>query len=564
MRGLGPRGVVYARRGVPPGAGALMIVWLFTSALGTTAIPHRPVAAAAPPPAAAAPPVTAVAPPVAPPSLAAPLALTIPSAGPLLTPAITLPVDLGLQLITPGCSDVGGLDSPYLGYDGTFDGAGDDITGAVRTSQLSTEQAMGLTATFIPVYWSKFEPNGPTDASNDTAGTWAELDAAVILAHSDGLTPWINVVVGGSAGGPPSWAGERVTGSSAPQNMDALVNFVVKLQHRYMPGGSLATAQKWGQCYGVRAWELDSEPSTDRGTGKGTTWAGEAGDYAEFVVKAAIALHAFDPLALALAPAIADGAARPSGTATTSWVDDVLAASHNGDYSAAYAAAGRQYVPGPFIDAVSFHSSELLDCASPQNSHCMVTDAHDDIAKVFDNPAYMSQPGSSYAAKTRWWCTACDYDVGVMDPAVGFRADWVVQWMARAFADGITKLTAMNCSDSTAEQAAVATWVSLFHNVPFPFRDVTAQLGYDPTQVSIFRWTSPVDGHWIYVAWAANNGNGTTTVALPVRFDTPFLVDLTNTRSLAHPSGGKVTLTLSQGAPFSAPTFLVDGLPGAP
>ncbi|HEY0076606.1 MAG TPA: hypothetical protein VGB77_21125, partial [Abditibacteriaceae bacterium] len=154
--------------------------------------------------------------------------------------------------------DLAGFDSPYLGHTGSWDGKGGGMGGSSKISDLEKERNMGLRWTFMPVYWSVMEPNRAVDLSRETPPAWQSLDAFVIEAQKRGLNILMQApVIGGNAGGPPSWAGRREPGKSAPANMQAAANFAGKLAKRYCPGGTLATQQGWGQKSGVRAWELD-------------------------------------------------------------------------------------------------------------------------------------------------------------------------------------------------------------------------------------------------------------------------------------------------------------------
>ena len=179
--------------------------------------------------------------------------------------------------------ELDGFDSPYLGHTGSWDGKGGALWGSSKIPDLDKEVSMGLRWTFMPVYWSALEPDGPVDLSTTTPSAWRELDAFVIDAEKRRLNILMQApVVGGNAGGPPGWAGRREPGKSAPADMEAAAAFAGKLAERYAPGGTLSTAQGWGRRYGVRAWELDNEPESYR-----THWQDQAGDYAEFATKVA-------------------------------------------------------------------------------------------------------------------------------------------------------------------------------------------------------------------------------------------------------------------------------------
>ena len=155
------------------------------------------------------------------------------------------------------------------------------------------EVSMGLRWTFMPVYWSVLEPDGPVDLSTITPPAWRELDTFVIEAQKHRLNILMQApVVGGNAGGPPGWAGRREPGKSAPADMEAAAAFAGKLAGRYAPGGTLSIAQGWGRRYGVRAWELDNEPESYL-----THWKDQAGDYAEFATKVTARIKQVDPRA---------------------------------------------------------------------------------------------------------------------------------------------------------------------------------------------------------------------------------------------------------------------------
>ena len=82
--------------------------------------------------------------------------------------------------------ELDGFESPYLGHTGSWDGKGGGLWGSSKTPDLDKEVGMGLRWTFMPVYWSVLEPDGPVDLSTTTpdglAGTrW--------LCHRGSKTP---------------------------------------------------------------------------------------------------------------------------------------------------------------------------------------------------------------------------------------------------------------------------------------------------------------------------------------------------------------------------------------
>lgn len=52
-----------------------------------------------------------------------------------------------------------------------------------RCSELEKEAGMGLRWTFMPVYWSTMEPEGPVDLSREIPPGWQALDPFVIEAR---------------------------------------------------------------------------------------------------------------------------------------------------------------------------------------------------------------------------------------------------------------------------------------------------------------------------------------------------------------------------------------------
>ena len=106
--------------------------------------------------------------------------------------------------------ELDGFESPYLGHTGSWDGKGGKMWGGSKVPDLEKEAGMGLRWTFMPVYWSAMEPEGPINPDREVPPAWRALDAFVIEAQERRLNVLMQApVVGGNAGGPPAWAGRR-------------------------------------------------------------------------------------------------------------------------------------------------------------------------------------------------------------------------------------------------------------------------------------------------------------------------------------------------------------------
>ncbi|MGH7967134.1 MAG: cellulase family glycosylhydrolase, partial [Limisphaerales bacterium] len=312
----------------------------------------------------------------------------------------------------------GGLahfDSPYLGHTGSWDGKGGAMFGHSKTPDLDIERDMGLHWTFMPVYWRALERDGPVDLDSGTPAEWQELDGFVIAAQKRGLNILMQApVMGGNAGGPPKWAGQLKSGRSAPTNMAAAAAFAGKLAARYCPGGTLARQQKWGDHYGVRAWELDNEPESYL-----TSWKNQAHEYAEFVTKAAAAIKKLDPQAVIVCPGMA------GGEHGLPWLEQALAPGKD--------PSGGLSI-GPVTDVVSFHCYEGLETAILRKDRTIEQDLMD-VRAVFRKGG-RAAPGFEYAPKQDFWHTEGNFDfLGVLSKQR--RAAWRFQFFTRAFAAGI-------------------------------------------------------------------------------------------------------------------------------
>jgi hypothetical protein len=450
----------------------------------------------------------------------------------------------------PRNTDLPNFDSPYLGHTGSWDGKGGQADGTSKAADIANEVAMGLHWTFMAVYWSALEPNGPTDGNQQGAHPWAELDDFVALAHQNHMNVLMQApVVGGNAGGPPAWAGTRVSGDSAPVNMQALANFAAKLVERYKPCGSLARERHWSDGYGVRAWEFDNEPSSYE-----VNWGSIPDDYAEAFTKVAAAIHGADRFALAIAPAMAN----PTTSGAHTFMNAILDKGVQGA-SPQYLAEHKNYAVGPSIDVVSFHVYELLDGAfnGADFNSTRVENEFNAIRSEVNVAKYEHQAGFPYAPKREFWHTEGGLDFLGFEPVnVGIKANWVIQFMARGFGAGLTRLVLMDAHQVPDEMVSIHTFDTLLPD-PHSLREVTKQLGYDPSVVHVYRATDPKTGKWIYVAWAENQTT-TTSVLLPVRGKAATKVARDGTKSDAPVVSHKVALQLLGLTPFSEPVFLVE------
>ena len=453
--------------------------------------------------------------------------------------------------MVPPVSDVPGFDSPFLGHTGSIDGRGGTADSDNRVPEMDAEVAMGLQWTFGPIYWSAFEPDGPTTPDDDSSGAWANYDQFVRDARERGL----NILaqgpdVGGNAGGPPEWAGSRAEGTSAPADMDALIDFAGKLVERYRPCGTLAQEEGWTDGYGIRVWEIDNEPDSYL-----TNWREVADDYAEFVVRVSQRIKSIDPTALVAGPAIAS----PTGEDQQHFLHAIL---DKGVQAAsdAYIEAGIEYAVGPHVDIVTFHNYEFHDSILCMCDNTIVPE-HEAIRDTW--MAYADQPGFEFdAGALTFWHTEGGYDFALDEPAgFGRREFWFIQWFTRAFTSGVQRVTVQDQHRSPASQAAVRTMLTLLPD-PHPMEDVTEDLGYDRESAHIHRVERASDGGWTYIAYAENQTAG-TTVELPVR-GPAALVTTTGDVTPLDVVDGMVVVDLPGLTLFSEPYFVVELTPDAP
>jgi hypothetical protein len=441
--------------------------------------------------------------------------------------------------------ELDGFDSPYLGHTGSWDGKGGAMWGGSKVPDLDKEVEMGLRWTFMPVHWNEMEPRGPVDLSKTVPPAWKELDAFVIEAEKRKLNILLQgPVVGGNAGGPPAWAGRREPGKSAPKNMEAAAAFAGKLASRYMPGGVLSSKQGWGRRYGIRAWELDNEPDSYR-----THWDGQAGDYAEFVTKAAAQIKRADPRAMVLAPATAGGFAIP-------WIEATLDARRL-QGSPDYRRAAIPHSIGPAADGVSFHIYEGLAVVfgDPDSS---VERLLKRLCGVFDRWE-LRIPGFQYTRKREYWHTEGNYDfIGWL--SADRRAAWRIQFFTRAFAAGLRKVCVMDASER--ERAAVRGFIRTLPH-PLPIRSADADVKVISGQATSFVHLDgdrPEAGR-VWVLWAVA-GTGTARVSVPVIAGSAHAIGVDGVGTRCRPANGQLTVDLKGDATF-APPVLVEDRPAA-
>ncbi|HEV2391783.1 MAG TPA: hypothetical protein VG146_05400 [Verrucomicrobiae bacterium] len=438
----------------------------------------------------------------------------------------------------------GGLDgfaSPYLGHTGSWDGKGGGIFGTSKIPDLEVERAMGLRWTFMPVHWRAMEPDGPVNLARDTPAAWRALDAFVIAAHERGLNILMQApVVGGNAGGPPKWASRREPGKSASANMEAAADFAAKLASRYSPRGTLARNQGWTG-YGVRAWELDNEPESYR-----TSWKGQAGDYAEFVTKAAARIKQVDPQVLILTPAIAGG-----GHALK-WVAKALDAQGLAG-SPAFRHNGVPYSIGRPTDVVSFHCYEGLETAFSKDGWTIERD-FDDLRSVFQKWEKQS-PQFSYDRKEEYWQTEGNYDfLGVLSKER--RAAWRFQFFTRAFAAGIRKVMVMDASKP--EQSAVRAYVRVLPN-PFPMLLATKEISIAHGQAVAFIHADSTESNArrVWIVWALA-GTGDAIVDIPARAESAQIVFLDGHSEKVDATSQRIRLKLKGDLKMPPPVLVVE------
>ena len=438
--------------------------------------------------------------------------------------------------------ELDGFESPYLGHTGSWDGKGGGLWGGSKLPDLDKEVEMGLRWTFMPVYWSAMEPEGPVDLSYEVPSAWRALDGFVMAAKERGLNILMQApVVGGNGGGPPAWAGRREKGKSAPLEMRALAEFAGKLARRYCPGGTLAAEQGWGTRYGVRAWELDNEPEMYR-----THWKGQAADYAEFVTLATAQIKAADPKALIVAPGLA------SGKHGLAWLEAALDPAAMAG-SPVFRAQGQPYSIGPVIDVVSLHNYEGLDSAFSGEPRT-VGQVLEDVRAVFEAGEERA-PNFTYPRKQEYWHTEGNYDfLGVL--SAERRAAWRVQFYTRAFAAGLRKVCVMDAS--ARERVAVRAYIKVLP-WPFPMEPADGDVKVRRGRVAAFRHPDgePDEGGQVWILWAIA-GTGEAEAEVPVRHERVLLVQVDGSESIRTNGGPWLALELKGDRKMAPPVMVVD------
>jgi len=428
-------------------------------------------------------------------------------------------------ILSPRTNFPAGFDCPYLGHTGSADGKGGGLFGSSKTKDLTAEVKMGLRWTFAPVYWRALEPEGPVDLDRGIPASWKELDDFLLAAHRLGLNILLQApVIGGNAGGPPAWAGQKEMGKSAPLNLEAAAAFAGKLAARYAPHGTLASRQGWLDGFGVRAWELDNEPDSYR-----THWDGQAAEYAAFVTRVSAAIKQADPHALILAPAT------PVSRHSLGWIQAALTGSQGRSLASA-------------IDVVSFHIYEGLDSAlSGQDRDIDL--AFDEISTLFRQAGF---------PKSEYWHTEGNFDfLGIL--SAPRRAAWRVQFMTRAFAAGVAKVCVMDASP--LEQLAVRAYIDALP-YPFPILRMSNQVAILSGRANVFwhpdRAQPPREGVWILWAEA---GAGEAGVSIPIDHPKAVLRQLDGTESIARATNGCVTICLPGDPKMARPVLVLDRSP---
>jgi hypothetical protein len=350
-------------------------------------------------------------------------------------------------------------------------------------------------------------------------------------------------VIGGNAGGPPTWAGRREKGKSAPANMEAAATFVGKLAARYAPGGTLAAREGWQQRYGVRVWELDNEPD-----GYLTYWKDQAADYAEFVTRSAAALRQVDPQAVVVGPSVM------SGGQTIAWIEAALdAPAMRG--SPEFRKRGQPYSIGPALDVVSFHIYEGLNAALP-GSDRTIEAVFSDIRRVFDSWENRA-PGFAYARKREYWQTEGNFDfLGILSRER--RAAWRIQFLTRAFAAGIRKVSVMDASPP--EQTSVRAYIRALPR-PFPMERADARITALAGQPLAFYHQdhTNTDAGRVWIVWAAA-GTGSAEVELPCIREQTKTVLVDGTEAVMKVTNGRLRIHLRGDSKMAPPILVIDRL----
>jgi hypothetical protein len=437
-----------------------------------------------------------------------------------------------------------GFDSPYLGHTGSWNGKGGNMFGGIKDNDLDKEVAMGLCWTFMPVNWRALEPSGPVDLAQAVPAPWKELDEFVKAAQRRKLNILFQApIIGGNAQGPPDWAGRREPGKSAPANMDAAADFAAKLARRYKPGGTLATAQVWGDRYGIRAWEIDNEPEMYR-----THWKNQAADYAELASKVAAKIKAEDPLAMIILPGVA------SGKHKSQWLEQALHAEGLAG-SPTFRSNAIPYSIGHIADAVSFHVYEGLDSAFAGQPRTIEV-VFDELREIFEASENRSAK-LPFARKHEYWHTEGNFDfVGALSKER--RAAWRIQFFTRAFAAGLRKVCVMDPSEP--EIRAVRAYTDA---LPWPFpmhrADEPIQALNPNSNAIAYRHldgTAPEHGQ-VWILWTPP-GQPDSNIKIPVHQNSVAIIKTDGSKTTQPSNNGHVEVHLKADQKMVAPILVVD------
>ena len=267
---------------------------------------------------------------------------------------------------------------------------------AAKVPDLDKEAGMGLRWTFMPVYWSAMEPDGPVDLSASTPAAWRELDSFVIEAQRRRLNILMQApVVGGNAGGPPGWAGRRERGQVGSGGHGRRSG-VRREAGRAVPQAVHSVLRKMGNALRHSPWELDNEPESYL-----THWEDQAGDYAELATKVCASVKQADPRAFLLLPATAGGPSAWEWTRAALGMQGLSG-------SAEFRRRGIAYSIGPLADGVSFHIYEGLNVVF-SSSEETVELFLENLRSVF-NEGETATAAFPYARKREYWHTEGNFD----------------------------------------------------------------------------------------------------------------------------------------------------------
>ncbi len=383
---------------------------------------------------------------------------------------------------------------------------------------------------------------GQLNLANGTPPPWKALDAFIMAAHARKLNVLMQApVIGGNAGGPPSWAGRREKGKSAPANMEAAAAFAGKLAARYAPRGTLAAKEGWQERYGVRVWELDNEPD-----GYLTHWKEQAADYAEFVTKTAAAIRQVDPQAVILGPAVMGSGNAPA------WIEAALdAPAMRG--SPEFRGRGEPYSIGPALDVVSFHIYEGLDTAFTGKDRTIKV-AFGEVRDVFERWQTRAR-GFAYPPKQEYWQTEGNFDfLGILSQKR--RAAWRIQFFTRAFNAGIRKVVVMDASPP--EQVAVRAYIRALPD-PFPMqpaKDRVVTFSGTPVIYCHLDNTNLTAGR-VWILWAAA-GTGDAEVGVPCVQHQVRTVSFDGREIVETSANGDLRVHLPGDKKMAPPVLLID------